>query len=282
MKIKSILTVKTLLIMGSFALLTSCKKTETTTDDTSDVLVTSSIANDDATAENAFYDMKIASDNAGTEINQNKLREKGFTDTCVTIQNVNYNPDTKQGILTLDFGTTNCTCKDGKQRRGKIQVEYKGAKEVVGTSAVYIADKYFVNDYGVSGKKTVTYSAPLTWNIKVEDGIVTKTDGTKITWNSDRVRKMIDGQTTLLDYTDDTYEITGTSNGVNAAGNKYAFSTETALVKSMGCQYIKAGKLKIQRDGKKDAIVDYGDGTCDDKGTISVGTWTKDITLKKW
>lgn len=276
MKIKSLLTVKTLLIMGSLALLTSCNRAEQTTD-------TSSIANDDAAAENAFYDMKIASDNAGTDINQNKLREKGFTDTsCVTIQNVNYNKDTKQGILTLDFGTTNCTCKDGKQRRGKIQVEYKGGKEVVGTSVVYTADQYFVNNYGVSGKKTVTYSAPLTWNIKVQDGIVTKPDGTKVSWESDRVRKMIAGQKTLTDYTDDTYEITGTSNGVNAEGNKYAFSTETALVKSMGCQYIKAGKLKIERDGKKDAVVDYGDGTCDDKATVKIGNRSKDITLRKW
>lgn len=262
--------------MGSLALLTSCNRAEQTTD-------TSSIANDDAAAENAFYDMKIASDNAGTDVNQNKLREKGFTDTsCVTIQNVNYNKDTKQGILTLDFGTTNCTCKDGKQRRGKIQVEYKGGKEVVGTSVVYTADQYFVNNYGVSGKKTVTYSAPLTWNIKVQDGIVTKPDGTKVSWESDRVRKMIAGQTTLTDYTDDTYEITGTSNGVNAEGNKYAFSTETALVKSMGCQYIKAGKLKIERDGKKDAVVDYGDGTCDDKATVKIGNRSKDITLRKW
>ncbi|MBP6459116.1 MAG: hypothetical protein KA264_03370 [Crocinitomicaceae bacterium] len=275
MKIKSLLTVKTLLIMGSLALLTSCNRAEQTTD-------TSSIANDDAAAENAFYDMKIASDNAGTEISQTKSLEKGYVDSCVTIQNVNYNKDTKQGILTLDFGSTNCTCKDGKQRRGKIQVEYKGGKEVVGTSVVYTADQYFVNNYGVSGKKTVTYSAPLTWNIKVQDGIVTKPDGTKVSWESDRVRKMIAGQTTLTDYTDDTYEITGTSNGVNAEGNKYAFSTETALVKSMGCQYIKAGKLKIERDGKKDAVVDYGDGTCDDKATVKIGNRSKDITLRKW
>jgi hypothetical protein len=275
MKIKSLLTVKTLLIMGSLALLTSCNRAEQTTD-------TSSIANDDDAAENAFYDMKIASDNAGTEISHTKSLEKGYVDSCVTIQNVNYNKDTKQGILTLDFGTTNCTCKDGKQRRGKIQVEYKGGKEVVGTSVVYTADQYFVNNYGVSGKKTVTYSAPLTWNIKVQDGIVTKPDGTKVSWESDRVRKMIAGQTTLTDYTDDTYEITGTSNGVNAEGNKYAFSTETALVKSMGCQYIKAGKLKIERDGKKDAVVDYGDGTCDDKATVKIGNRSKDITLRKW
>jgi hypothetical protein len=50
----------------------------------------------------------------------------------------------------------------------------------------------------------------------------------------------------------------------------------------MNCDYIKSGKLRIKRSGKKDATVDYGDGTCDDKGTLSVGSWTKDITVKKW
>jgi arabinogalactan endo-1,4-beta-galactosidase len=50
----------------------------------------------------------------------------------------------------------------------------------------------------------------------------------------------------------------------------------------MGCQYIKAGKLKIERDGKKDAVVDYGDGTCDDKATVKIGNRSKDITLRKW
>lgn len=267
---------KTVALIASTILVVSCnKKTETT-----DV---SGIANDDNIAENAFYDMKTASDNAGTDKSSPTLKslEKVIKDSCVKVEYVNYNPDTKTGILNLNFGETNCTCKDGKKRRGTIQVEYKGTDKLVGSQVVYIADKYFVNDYGLTGKKTVTYSDTFKFTIKVEDGVVTKPDGSKITWKSDRTRTMTTGKNTP-NWLDDTYEITGTSSGVNAAGNAYSFETETPLVKSMNCDYIKAGKLKIQRSGKKDAVVDYGDGTCDDKGTLSVGTWTRDITVKKW
>jgi hypothetical protein len=275
MKMKKSFTVKSLFVAGLCALVVSCNR-QTVTDDTA------TITNDDSAAENAFYDMKVASDAAGTEATSSeKSIEKGFKkDSCVTVKLIDFDTLTKTGKIQLDFGSTNCTCQDGKQRRGKIEVEYKGEKNLVGTEVIYTADQYFVNDYGVSGKKSVKYSAPYTWTIKVENGVVTKPDGKIVTWSSDRVRKMVAGTSTLLDPTDDSYEVTGTSSGKNSAGNDYSFETETPLLFSYGCQYISSGKLKIKRSGKKDAVVDYGDGTCDDKGTVTVGTWTKDITLK--
>ncbi len=275
MKKKTSITVKSLFVAGVCSMLFACNR-QTVTDDTA------TITNDDSAAENAFYDMKTASDAAGTEATSNtKSIEKGLKgDSCVTVKVIDFDTVTKKGKIQLDFGSTNCTCKDGKQRRGKIEVEYKGEKNLVGTEVIYTADQYFVNDHGVSGKKSVKYTAPFTWTIKVENGVVTKPDGKTVTWSSDRVRKMVAGTSTLLDPTDDSYEVTGTSSGKNSAGNDYSFETETPLLFSYGCQYISSGKLKIKRSGKKDAVVDYGDGTCDDKGTVTVGTWTKDITLK--
>ena len=70
--------------------------------------------------------------------------------------------------------------------------------------------------------------------------------------------------------------------GTNSSGKTYSFATQTPLLKSIGCQWIKSGKLSIKREGKKDALIDYGTGTCDDKATLNVGTWTKEITAKKW
>ncbi len=277
MKINS--TLKPLVFASSLILsLTSCNRTE-------EANTVSSIANDDNTAENAFYDLKIAGDNAGTIATSKtqSINEKSIKDTCAKVSYINFDTVTKTGSLIVDFGDKNCPCKDGRNRRGKIGVEYTGTDKAIGSKVVYTPESYFVNDNGVSGKKTVTYSAPFTFSIKVENGTIKKSDGSgTITWNSDRIRKMITGFTTPLDFSDDIYEITGTSSGINASGNSYSFSTESPLVKAIGCQYIKSGKLKIQRSGKKDATVDYGDGTCDDKGTISVGSWTKNITLKKW
>ena len=261
------------------AMLLSCKKDASINEDTTmlDAESTALISNDDNAAENAFYDMKVAADSAGTEA---KSKLKSFTkDSCVAVNVISYNAATKIGKVELDFGTTNCPCNDGKLRRGKIEVEYKGDKKVVGTQVIYTPNQYFVNDFGVAGKKTVTYSAPYTWTIKVENGVVTKPDGKTITWSSDRVRTMVAGKGDL-DPTNDAYEVSGTSSGKNSAGNDYSYETLSPLLFSYGCDYISSGKLKIKRSGKKDAIIDYGNGTCDNKGTITVETWSKEIILK--
>lgn len=274
MKKKTSFTVKSIFIAGLCTALFSCNR-QTVTDDTA------GITNDDNSAENAFYDLKAAGDAAGTqETSKLKSFEKGLKDSCVTVKFINFDTISKSGKLQLDFGSTNCPCEDGKNRRGKIEIEYKPAQGIIGSEVIYTPDQYFVNDYGVSGKKSVKITAPYTWTIKVENGVVTKPDGKTVTWSSDRVRKMVSGMNTPLNFTDDSFEVTGTSSGKNSAGNDYSFETETPLSFSYGCQYISSGKLKIKRSGKKDAVVDYGDGTCDDKGTVTVGTWTKDITLK--
>lgn len=258
-------------ILGLFAI-SSCAKKDT------DATEVTSIATDDNAADNSFADLKDAGDQAGIT-NTTKGYEKS-KDTCIKVTVLD--SIAKKIKLVVDFGTTDCVCKDNKTRRGKITIEYIGALGIVGSKVIYTPEKYFVNNYGVSGTKSIKILDKWKDSIKVENGKITKPDGGIITWKSDRVRKMIDGSDTPLSSLDDTYEIVGTSSGTNAFGNKYAFATQTPLVKSKGCQWIKSGKLAIQREGKKDAVVDYGDGTCDDKATLNVGTWTKEITAKKW
>jgi hypothetical protein len=280
MNLKSFVRVKSLLLVGTIALAVSCTKKDTEATDVS------SIANDDNSAENAFYDLKNVGDAAGTEASTKSL-EKKWNDSCLTVSVISYDKTTKSGKVLLDFGTENCSCNDGKNRRGKIEVEYIGGNKLKGASVIYKTgldgiSSYYVNDYKVEGLKTVTYTDSLAFSIKVVGGKVTKPDGSSISWTSDRTRKMVDGYLTPFDFSDDVYEITGTSSGVNSSGNTYSFEVLSPLVKAIGCQYIKAGKLSIKRAGKKDATLDYGDGTCDDKGTMTVGSWTKEVTLRKW
>ena len=171
-------------------------------------------------------------------------------------------------------------CKDGKNRRGKIQVKITGNKNIVGSSLVYTAVDYFVNDHGVSGTKTLTVVDDHSFRIVVVNGKVTKANGGIISWNTDRTRTMTAGFGTKENPLDDVFEISGTTSGINAAGNPYKFTTLTPIVKARACQWITAGKLKIERAGKLDATIDYGNGTCDDQATVTVGSTTKPITLK--
>ncbi len=262
------------MLLGATTFMVSCAKKE------ADATEVSTIAFDDNAADNSFSDLKDAGDQAGI-LNTTKGYDKS-KDSCVKVSVVYYDSIAKKLKLIVDFGLTDCICKDSKTRRGKINIDYSGTIGSIGSEVIYTPEQYYVNSYGVSGSKTLKIIEKLTYSIKVENGKITKPDGSYITWVSERVRKMVSGDNTPLNIFDDSYEITGTSSGVNSSGKKYSFSTQTPLLKSIGCQWIKSGKLEIKRDGKKDALVDYGDGTCDDKATLSVGSWTKDITAKKW
>ncbi len=278
MNLKSIFNVKTLLVVGSLAAVIACKKTDTTSSEDPTSAISTS-ANDDNTADAAFMDLKEVTDQTGLESSV-----KGIDSTKYPCAKITTSVDTvlKTITATIDFGKENCLCKDLKNRRGKIQVKVSGNKNLAGSTVVYTTSDFYVNDNGVSGTKTVTVIDEHTFNIVVVNGKVTKADGGVITWNTNRTRKMTDGFLTPLDFTDDVFEISGTSYGTNAAGNTYKFTTITPLVKANGCQWIKSGKLKIERAGKLDATVDYGDGTCDDQGTVTVANTTKAITLKHW
>ena len=261
-------------VIGLFAISSSCGKKET------DATEVASIASDDNAADNSFADLKDAGDQAGIT-NTTKGYEKS-KDTCVKVSVLSFDSIAKKIKLVVDFGTTDCVCKDSRTRRGKITIDYTGALGATGSEVVYTPEKYFVNSYGVSGTKSIKIIDKLTHSVKVENGKITKPDGGVITWKSERTRKMVAGDDTPLFLLDDAYEIEGTSSGTNSVGKTYVFATKTPLLKALGCQWIKSGKLEIQREGKKDAIIDYGNGTCDDKATLNVGTWTKEISAKKW
>jgi hypothetical protein len=260
-------------LVGFLLIIVSCGKKE------SDEMEAAAIAGDDNIANSAFLDLKDAGDQAGMSPTTKSFEKS--KDTCVTVKFAGYDTITKSGKIIVDFGDSDCTCKDAKKRRGKISIDYKGANGEVGSEITYTPIDYFVNDYGISGVKKIKYTAPFTYSIQVENGKVTKTDGKTITWNSERVRKMIAGQYTINPF-DDTYEVTGVTSGENGMGKKYTFTIQTPLIQSTSCQWTTSGVLKMVRDGKKEALLDFGDGTCDEYGKLIIGSHTKQILLKKW
>ncbi len=278
MKLKSIFSAKSLLLLGSFVVFIACKKESVISEDPSTASsAISTSANDDNTADAAFMDLKEVTDQTGLE-----ATVKGIDSTKYPCAKITTTVDTilKTFTATVDFGLENCLCKDGKYRRGKIQVKLIGNKNIVGSSVVYTTQDYFVNNNGVSGTKTLTVLDDHSFRIVVVNGKVTKADGGVITWNTDRTRTMTAGYDTKDNFSDDVFEISGTSSGINATGNAYKFTTITPLVKANGCSWIKSGKLKIERTGKLDAIVDYGDGTCDDQATVTVANKTFPFVMK--
>lgn len=261
----------------SFIILTvfsSCRKER----DTEDFQTVS----DNALAENSFNELKNIADEA---YSGNMVIYRSAMDTlvygCATVIR-----DTtgNGGTITVDFGTSNCQCNDGKNRRGKVIFTYTGPYRDSGTVITHTPDQYFVNDNQLTGTKTVTNmgrnnAGNLWYAIHVDGTVIKANNGGTITWVSDRTREWVAGESTVLNIFDDAYLISGTGNGVAANGESFTAQIITPLRKEIGCYHFVSGSISITPESRPTRVIDYGNGTCDNNATVTVNGNTYSIQL---
>lgn len=135
--------------------------------------------------------------------------------------------------VTVDYGSSNCTCNDGKTRRGKIVTTFTGQYIATGTIITHTPVDYYVNDIKFEGMKTVqnmginSNSQPY-FNVQI-DGVATLTSGEVVDYTSSRVRTWTTGFSTLLNRFDDEYDITGTSEATISTGEGYIGNTTSPI-----------------------------------------------------
>jgi hypothetical protein len=222
-------------------------------------------------ADASFQDLKSMADEAASgQFVTFKNGQESLAGNCATLI---WDTASTPKVITIDFGPVNCLCNDGRYRRGKIIITYTGPYAAAGTVITITPQDYFVNDNQIIGQKVITNQGPNgqgqpTFSVVV-DGQVIKTDGGIITWQSTRIRTWISGYDTPQ-FNDDEYSITGSAQGTSAQGHSFTLTILNPLVRQIGCKWFKSGTLKIERPGKPDILIDYGNGTCD--GQIQV-TW---------
>lgn len=177
--------------------------------------------------------------------------------------------------ITIDYGTVNCDCNDGKQRRGKIITTFTGKYRDVGTVMTHTPVDYYVNDNKIEGTKTVTNmglnaSNQPYFNISVNGTVTMAATGEVFTYNSSRVRTWTAGSTTFANFYDDEYDITGSATASSTLGNGYTANITSALHIKVGCPYITKGVLDFTPTDKATRTINYGDGTCDNTFTVTV------------
>lgn len=261
------------LALGSFVF-TGCKKDDPDTD--------TDAASDNALAEATFTDVQNIA-NEGMDGGLSMYKGPGnnsILSHCATVTRdtaFSGNPDT----LTIDFGATNCTGHDGRTRRGKIIIVHNGTYRDSGSYWIITFDNYYVNDHKVEGSKTVKNNGKnsaghTTYTITVDGKIILSSGGT-ITWNSNRSREWIEGESTP-NWLDDVYLITGTADGVNAKGNSFNAFITLALRRELSCRWFVSGIVDINPSGKPTRSIDFGNGTCDDIATVTING--KQYTIK--
>jgi hypothetical protein len=265
-------------IMGIALIVSSCKKDDIDKD--------TETANDNAFANKAFNDLQTISDQASAGSLQTFVASTGEATLLSGCATVTLDTIANPHSLTIDFGTTNCLCKDYRYRRGKIIVTYTGRYRDSGTVITYSFDNYFVTDCQITNNssKTVTNMGKNTsghlWYTISENGTIIKANnGGTITWISTRQREWIAGESTPI-WTDDIYLISGTASGTSSNGQNYTLTTISPLRIELTCHNIVSGIVEINIAGKAKRTLDYGNGTCDNQATVTILGKTYTITLR--
>lgn len=239
-----------------------------------------SISQDNALGEFMYADASNIADDASEVNSGDNLGNYKTASNCATVTKDTFsNPKT----ITIDFGSTNCLCADGRNRRGKILISYTGKYRDVGSVRTITFDNYHVNDNKIMGSKAIqnmglNASNQSYFNISVNGLIIKANTGDSVSWNSTRVRTWLQGESTQI-WADDVYQITGTGNGQRANGAQYTMSIINPIIKANACNWIQQGKIELQPIGGNLRTIDYGNGNCDDQATVTINGITLNITL---
>jgi len=192
---------------------------------------------------------------------------------CATISIVPFDLVSFPKTIIVDFGELGCVGNDGKLRKGKIQIQATGWFKDSSSVITVTLDNYFVNGFKVEGTKTITNNGKnsngnLSYSVQVANGKVISPDNSVVQWESIRTIEWIAGEETMT-AEDDEYKITGTQSGITAANESYTIQITEPIHIVMSCQWrIVAGKQKIT-SGEEEILIDYGDGTCDNKFIVT-------------
>ncbi|HYE79565.1 MAG TPA: hypothetical protein VEI97_16380 [bacterium] len=186
--------------------------------------------------------------------------------------------------LTIDFGPTNCRCRDGRFRRGIIRAVFNGPRRAPGSSVTITRHNYFVNDNQHLGTKVITFTNHNQWHVSVTGGQVIFQNGGQTSWSCERdVTRTIPtpGSPTV-------FTVTGQASGTTRRGVSYTATILQPLVRHLewGCAAVFIdGTLLITRSNERDALLNYNPaGTtpppCDRLASITVNGTTRNITLR--
>ncbi len=194
--------------------------------------------------------------------------------------------DAATRTLTLNFGTTNCLCPDGRYRRGIIQAVFSGPYRQAGAVVTITHTNYFVNDNQHLGTRTINNLGSGSFDMSMQNAsIIYANNGGTTSWSSTRryTRTAGFGTATILD---DAYSITGSLTGTNRRGVTYTAAIQQPLVKkfAIGCaRHFISGTIQLSNTNGRTLLLNYdptGTAACDNVASVTINGNTYTITLR--
>ena len=202
----------------------------------------------------------------------------GMTVTIDKADSINF-PKT----ITIDFGTTGFIDARNDTLKGKMIITISDKLWKTGSIKTTKLVGFYINGNNIKGFKTTTntgLNAASQPSMKdVASDTIVRVDKSIITRQSTRIRTRIDDNGTPKIFSDDKFSITGTSAGKNAQGVVYIVRISNPLIVYSNYNFIVQGTI-ITTTQSRTATLDYGDGTKDNKATLTINGVTQNIILK--
>lgn len=286
MKTKHLTLGLTIVAIALTSTFSSCRKDKMNDPEEKDKDTSS--ASDQSLASTTVNDMTSIADEAGRTYSVSSFKTadtEGILSTSCATVTVDSSAAPARTI-TVNFGTSNCLCNDGRYRRGTLVFSFTGKYRDSLTVITVTPQSYFVNDNQVTGTKSITNkghnaSNHLVYEINANIQIIKANGAGTVSWQSTRQREWVAGESTMI-WSDDVYSVTGNASGTTANGNTFTSVITTPLVRNMaiGCRkHFVSGVLEHTPAGKATRYIDYGNGACDDQATITINGVTYTITL---
>ena len=270
MKLKKIFA---LLSLPSLFFFAACKKEESEPDP--EIETTFKLSEDQAISENISDDANVvffeSAANAGLiGYRTTQVFQSTNTLSCATVNITPQNSFPK--TIVIDFGA-GCTSADGITRKGKINITLSDSVHHPGATAVMTFDNYATAGFKVEGTITWTNTSTpngISWSRQITNGRVTE-PLSGYYWTHEGIKYVTQtaGANTPLNLLDDVYSVTGNHTVTNPAGKTRTVTILEALEKKTICHNVSKGKMKIEGPNHF-AILDYGDGSCDNIATITI------------
>jgi hypothetical protein len=233
---------------------------------------------DFAYAESSFSQVIPAVNNIG--IDEEGVDKQGVLGTCATVT-----VSTLSGIfprvMTVDYGA-GCTDEDGRTRSGQLIITYGSAWLSDSSNVSVEMIDYHINGVLHEGQISLLKKSNSSGDMEVVSNISggkIHTANGIIQYESIKTTEWLAGATTV-DTSDDILKTYGNANGVNREGVSYASVIVQPLYQELSCDYISAGVVDLSPAGKETRSTYFGDQTCDDKATVTIGNLSFEITLQ--
>ena len=257
----------------------SCQKDETTTT-VDEITLSQQETQTEETLADADLLVDEAVDSNFSLLKSASMQSAAYLTDCPVIT---VNKTAVPQVITIDFGTA-CTGKDGKVRSGKIIVTSTSFNTFPSVRDKSF-DNYMVDGKKVEGSIAKTITKDQENNIRTaviqENIAITFPDGEgKATRVANLTRQY--QRNTLANREDNQLVSWGTVEFTRVSGVKVTKTITSAdpLIFKVACHHIVSGTVSVTTGDNRNWTLNYGDGNCDNKATLTIGDKTREIRIR--